>query len=54
MPELNAGQLVRLLRDRFLIDAQSLAKVQGLPFKAREIEAAALALARPALTDSDR
>ena len=40
VPELNAGQLVRLLRAEFLVDAQSLSKVQGLPFKAREIEAA--------------
>ena len=40
VPELNAGQLVRLLRERYLVPAQSLAKVQGLPFKASEIEAA--------------
>ena len=40
VPELNAGQLVRLLRAEFLVDARSLSKVQGLPFKAREIEAA--------------
>ena len=40
VPELNGGQLVRVLRDRFLVDARSLSKVQGLPFKAREIEEA--------------
>ena len=43
VPELNDGQLVRLLRERFLVDAESLGKVKGLPFTAREITAAALA-----------
>ena len=42
VPELNDGQLVRLLRAEFLVDARGLSKVQGLPFKAREIEAAIL------------
>jgi 2-oxoglutarate/2-oxoacid ferredoxin oxidoreductase subunit alpha len=37
VPELNLGQLSRLLRERYLIDAQSLAKVQGKPFKVSEI-----------------
>ncbi len=37
VPELNNGQLVRLIRDRFLVPAESLPKVQGLPFKAGEI-----------------
>ena len=41
VPELNDGQLVRLLRERFLVDAESLSKVKGLPFTAREIDAAA-------------
>lgn len=45
VPELNNGQLVRVLRERFLVPARSLAKVQGLPFKAREVEAAVRALA---------
>ncbi len=35
--ELNLGQLVRVLRDRFLIDAVPLNKVQGLPFKTDEL-----------------
>lgn len=39
VPELNDGQLVRVLRERFLVEAVSLTKVQGLPFKAAEIEA---------------
>jgi 2-oxoglutarate ferredoxin oxidoreductase subunit alpha len=45
VPELNAGQLVRILRAEFLVDAESLSKVQGLPFKAREIETAILSMA---------
>jgi 2-oxoglutarate ferredoxin oxidoreductase subunit alpha len=40
VPELNNGQLVHLIRDRYLIDAQPLNKVKGLPFLASEIEAA--------------
>lgn len=44
VPELNAGQLVRILRDRFLLDAAPLTKVKGLPFKAREVEAAILSV----------
>jgi 2-oxoglutarate ferredoxin oxidoreductase subunit alpha len=46
VPELNHGQLVRVLRDRFLVDARSLPKIQGVPFKAREIEAEILDLTR--------
>ena len=37
VPELNAGQLAMLLRARFLIDAISLSKIQGQPFKVQEI-----------------
>jgi len=37
VPELNLGQLSRLLRERYLIDAKSLPKVQGRPFKVSEI-----------------
>ena len=38
VPEMNLGQLSRLVRAEFLVDAQSLNKVQGLPFSAAEIE----------------
>ena len=38
VPEMNLGQLSRLLRAEYLVDAQSLTKVQGLPFRAAEIE----------------
>ncbi len=37
VPELNMGQLCSLIRARFLIDAKSLTKVQGQPFKVSEI-----------------
>jgi 2-oxoglutarate ferredoxin oxidoreductase subunit alpha len=39
VPELNRGQLSRMLRAEYLIDATSYPKVQGQPFKAAEIEA---------------
>jgi len=38
IPELNTGQLARIIRANYLVDARSLSKVQGLPFIAREIE----------------
>jgi 2-oxoglutarate ferredoxin oxidoreductase subunit alpha len=38
VPELNSGQLVRILRANFLIDARSATKIKGLPFTARELE----------------
>ena len=38
VPELNLGQLGRIVRAEYLVDARSLSKVQGLPFTAREIE----------------
>ncbi len=39
VPELNSGQLHRLLRAEFLVPAESLSKVQGQPFKVNEIRA---------------
>ena len=39
VPELNAGQLSRLLRAEYLVATESLAKVQGQPFKVSEIQA---------------
>ena len=39
VPEMNLGQLSRLVRAEYLVDAQSLTKVQGLPFRAAELEA---------------
>ena len=37
VPELNLGQLVRVLRERFLVDAIPISKVQGQPFKAQQL-----------------
>ena len=40
VPELNLGQLCRLVRGEYLVDARSVTKVQGLPFTALELETA--------------
>jgi 2-oxoglutarate ferredoxin oxidoreductase subunit alpha len=37
VPEMNLGQLVKVLRSEYLVDAIALNRVQGLPFKVREI-----------------
>jgi 2-oxoglutarate ferredoxin oxidoreductase subunit alpha len=37
VPEMNLGQLVRLLRAEYLVDAVGLNKIQGRPFKVSEI-----------------
>jgi 2-oxoglutarate ferredoxin oxidoreductase subunit alpha len=39
VPELNMGQLARLLRAEYLVDAQSYTRVAGIPFRAAELEA---------------
>jgi 2-oxoglutarate ferredoxin oxidoreductase subunit alpha len=39
VPEMNMGQLVMILRAKFLVDAESYGKIQGKPFKQSEIEA---------------
>jgi 2-oxoglutarate ferredoxin oxidoreductase subunit alpha len=44
MPELNLGQLSKVVRAEFLVDAKSTSKVRGLPFFAGEIERAILEL----------
>jgi 2-oxoglutarate/2-oxoacid ferredoxin oxidoreductase subunit alpha len=38
VPEMNMGQLVMLLRAKYLVDAVSYGKIQGKPFKQSEIE----------------
>jgi 2-oxoglutarate ferredoxin oxidoreductase subunit alpha len=40
VPELNLGQLSKLVRAEYLVDARSVNKVQGLPFTASELETA--------------
>ncbi|HUJ67444.1 MAG TPA: 2-oxoglutarate ferredoxin oxidoreductase subunit alpha, partial [Acidimicrobiales bacterium] len=44
VPEMNLGQLVRLVRADFLVDAKGLSKMRGKPFRAEEIEDAILEL----------
>lgn len=44
IPELNNGQLIKIIRDRFLIDARGLNKIKGLPFTKKEIKDAVLDL----------
>lgn len=39
VPEMNAGQLVQVLRAQFLVDAQPYTKVRGLPISPSEFEA---------------
>ncbi len=38
VPEINLGQLIQILRSTYLIKAEGLNKVRGLPFKSTEIE----------------
>jgi 2-oxoglutarate ferredoxin oxidoreductase subunit alpha len=40
IPEINSGQLALLVRARFLVDATTFAKVQGMPIFAEELEGA--------------
>jgi 2-oxoglutarate ferredoxin oxidoreductase subunit alpha len=39
VPEMNMGQLVLVLRAKYLVDAQGFNKIQGKPFKQSELEA---------------
>lgn len=47
VPEMNSGQLRQLLRAEYLVDAQGLNKVQGMPFTSEEIRKGALNLLKP-------
>ena len=38
IPEMNSGQLAMLIRARFLVDAISFTKVQGIPIFADDLE----------------
>ncbi len=44
VPEMNLGQLRKVVRSDFLVDAQGLNKVNGQPFRAGEIERAILSI----------
>ena len=41
-PEMNAGQLVDLVRAKYLLDVKPVNKMNGVPFTTAEIESAAL------------
>jgi len=38
IPEMNNGQLIKVIRDKFLVDAKGLNKIKGLPFTSVEIK----------------
>ncbi len=38
VPEMNLGQLALLLRGKYLVDVQSVTKVEGMAFLADEVE----------------
>jgi 2-oxoglutarate ferredoxin oxidoreductase subunit alpha len=38
VPEMNTGQLVKIIRSEFLVDAESITKVDGLPFFTSDLE----------------
>lgn len=38
IPEMNNGQLIKVIRDKYLVDAKGLNKIQGMPFTAKEIK----------------
>jgi 2-oxoglutarate ferredoxin oxidoreductase subunit alpha len=42
VPEMNLGQLCRLVRAEFLVDARSITRVQGTPFTSGSLEKAIL------------
>lgn len=37
IPELNNGQLIKIIRDQYLVDAKGLNKIKGIPFTRQEI-----------------
>lgn len=38
IPEMNNGQLIKVIRDKYFVDAKGLNKIKGLPFTAAEIK----------------
>jgi 2-oxoglutarate ferredoxin oxidoreductase subunit alpha len=44
VPEMNLGQLLKLVRAEFLVDATGYNRVRGLPFKASELAEAITAM----------
>jgi len=45
VPEMNLGQLILLIREKFLVDAVGLNKIQGQPFRIEEIKQKIIELA---------
>ncbi len=52
IPEMNLGQLAMLIRAKYLIDAVSYDKVNGMPFKAAELADVIAATINEAATTS--
>ena len=38
IPEMNNGQLIKVIRDKYFVDAKGLNKIKGLPFTSAEIK----------------
>ena len=38
LPELNNGQLIKILREKYLIDIKGVNKIQGQPFQVNELK----------------
>lgn len=47
IPEMNNGQLIKIIRDKYLIDAKGLNKIQGIPFTAAEIKEKVIEIISP-------
>ena len=37
IPELNNGQLIKIIRDKYLVNAKGFNKIKGIPFKKTEL-----------------
>jgi 2-oxoglutarate ferredoxin oxidoreductase subunit alpha len=54
VPEMNLGQLSRLVRAEYLVDAVGLNQVRGIPFRAAEIEARIVEMLDPETLDAEK
>ena len=54
LPEMNLGQLALLLRGKYLVDVQSVTKVEGMAFRADEVEQIIDAALDGTLADAER
>ena len=52
VPEMNMGQLTRVVRAEYLVDAECISKVQGQPFTGAELAAAFLTALRALETNA--